>query len=448
MKHIILLIFISLFIFSCQNDNWKDEIEDLKKELAVHKQLIDALQKGITIKGVTQTDNGYSIEFSDGNSIILNNGKTSIIAIGDNGNWFIDGVDTGKSSQGEDGITPNIKIGINGNWFINGIDTGTKAQAINGTNGKDAPFIISIMETSAGFVFYLSDGSSILASKDLMKIAAWGDSLTPGYINTLQKMIGNNYKLINCAVGGESSLTIAARQGGIPMVLNNDVTLPADLTPAELGDKTNSLRSSYNNQMVTPLLQGGELTINNCTINDVECILKWTGKTWNDPNGLYTLQRAVEGELVTLNEGSILYTSAMMKYRNLHANVFFMGQNGGFSGDITKLIDQYKKMIEFSGSNNYIVIGFHKNGTIDKMREYEMGLQQAFGAKFINLREYMSTRALSDAGLVPTNDDIEAMNVGLCPPQLLADNVHFTAIGNKLLATLIYNRFRLIGIVR
>lgn len=81
-------------------------------------------------------------------------GKTPYI--GDNGNWWIDGVDTGikatgssgsdgsdgKDGQdgkdgedGKDGLTPYI--GSNGNWWIGNTDTGIKAAGVNGADGKD-----------------------------------------------------------------------------------------------------------------------------------------------------------------------------------------------------------------------------------------------------------------------------------------------------------------------
>ena len=37
----------------------------------------------------------------------------SLVAIGENGNWFIDGIDTGVWAQGV-----VVAIGENGNWFI------------------------------------------------------------------------------------------------------------------------------------------------------------------------------------------------------------------------------------------------------------------------------------------------------------------------------------------
>lgn len=82
--------------------------------------------------------------------------------IGQNGNWWIDGEDTGIPAigkdgedgadgedgkdgvdgedgkdgvDGEDGQMPDITIGSNGNWWINGVDTGKPASGKDGANG-------------------------------------------------------------------------------------------------------------------------------------------------------------------------------------------------------------------------------------------------------------------------------------------------------------------------
>lgn len=64
--------------------------------------------------------------------------------IGDNGNWYIDGEDTGIPAKGQDGNDGNdgkdgskITIGDNGNWYIDGEDTGVKAFGQDGQNGQD-----------------------------------------------------------------------------------------------------------------------------------------------------------------------------------------------------------------------------------------------------------------------------------------------------------------------
>lgn len=132
-------------------------------------------------------------------------GHTPVIEIGENGNWIIDGEDTGISAKGLDGVdgidgedgvsivsiektsseglidtytitysdnststftvvngkqgeqgiqgepgrdghTPVIEIGKNGNWVIDGVDTGVKAQGLNGNDGLDGKDGLSAYE--------------------------------------------------------------------------------------------------------------------------------------------------------------------------------------------------------------------------------------------------------------------------------------------------------------
>lgn len=66
--------------------------------------------------------------------------------IGNNGNWWINGVDTGHQAKGDkgdkgdtgstgaDGHTPTI--GNNGNWWINGVDTGLPSRGEKGDSGN------------------------------------------------------------------------------------------------------------------------------------------------------------------------------------------------------------------------------------------------------------------------------------------------------------------------
>lgn len=176
MKYFLLLILVAIFATSCADDSWKAELEAIKTELANQKALIEALQNNASITGIEQGNDNYTIHFSDGQSITLTNGQTPIITIGENGNWFINGEDTGKPSQGEngengtdgangtdgvDGQTPTIEIGSNGNWYINGTDTGVKAEGTDGTHGIDAPYITSIVNDKRNLIFTFSDGTQL-----------------------------------------------------------------------------------------------------------------------------------------------------------------------------------------------------------------------------------------------------------------------------------------------
>ena len=96
-------------------------------------------------------------------------------------------------------------------------------------------------------------------------ILCWGDSLTAGaggngttYPKTLQTLLGSLYSVQNFGVGGENSLGISARQGGIPVLLKRDVTLPATTDVVIIGDSSDSgIISSWNSSNIRILLQGG-----------------------------------------------------------------------------------------------------------------------------------------------------------------------------------------------
>lgn len=56
--------------------------------------------------------------------------------IGSNGNWWINGEDTGYPSKGVDGHSPEITIGTNGNWYIDGVDTNRPSRGPQGPGGS------------------------------------------------------------------------------------------------------------------------------------------------------------------------------------------------------------------------------------------------------------------------------------------------------------------------
>ena len=280
-------------------------------------------------------------------------------------------------------------------------------------------------------------------------VCTWGDSLTAGaggsgttYPNVLQSLLGDEFQVINCGVGGENAITIAARQGGIPMLLAHSVELPADNSEVIIGDKWNSLISSWNGRVVAPLLQGEAAeTVNNCFIDGIECVIRWTGTAWNDPKGLYTIRRVSADSLpVMLNEKSVVFTSSMKKYKSQFANVFFIGQNLGYA-DNADLVSQYKAMIDFSNCRNYIILGL-TSGTGKERAELESLMTKEFGDYYINLREYLATQGLQDAGITPTQMDIDAMQNGEVPPSLLHDHVHFNAKGYELIGKWVYQQFQ------
>ncbi|WP_442844805.1 PL29 family lyase N-terminal domain-containing protein [Leeuwenhoekiella sp. H156] len=447
MRRNIVLLALVFFCFNSCVSELREDLDNLRREVNAQAQILEALQANLSITGVEEDTNGYRIVFSDGSAINLEDGKTPIIKIGASGNWFVDGVDTGVNAMAQDGMTPTVEIGNSGNWIINGTDTGTAA---NGVEGADAPRITAIVQTLTGFQFDFSDGSILKVPYAIgnKRIACWGDSLTAGnqWPVLLQNILGATYSIVNCGVGGENSLTIGARQGGLPMYIDKPFVFPEDTEELILGDYVNPPFMSLHTPEadVRPLLQGGFSTVNSCKIGGIECILRWTGTSWNDADGKYTIQRKYPGESYSVPAQSLVFTSSMRELRNLYANIYFIGQNGGFSSP-DDLVAQYKKIAEFSGSADYIIIGLHKAGSVSRMKAIETAMQAEFGARFINLRRYLASNALRDGGYTPTPEDLFAMEMGECPPQFLSDGVHFNEKGNRVIANLTYQRMLDLG---
>ncbi len=323
----------------------------------------------------------------------------------------------------------------------------------------------------------------ILSCSDTPKkeIVCWGDSLTAphnskdikgmvrriikgaDYPEYLSEMLGDEYEIINGGVGGENTLTIMARQGAYPMKLAHDVIIfKSDETMYETfigNNDINAFISTYNNKPVTPLLQcdwdkDSPAQINPCTISGKLFSLSSQAKFWKENDKYkfkynYFITPEDKWETTdTIKAGSIVNTYAMKNLRGKYANVFFIGQNGGFE-DTADLIKQLRAMISYSKSNRYIVLSFHtpnkQINSIIRMKEMEDSLQQAFGKHYINLREYMVKNGLADADLTPTKADKESIANGHVPTQLMTDGTHFTTVGYKEIATLVVQKMKELG---
>ena len=113
--------------------------------------------------------------------------------IGTNGNWWIGETDTGIPAtgyQGEDGLTPYI--GDNGNWWIGSTDTGVRAAGQNGKDGQDGKDGASGKDGQDGKDG--ADGKDGIGIADLV-INENGElvvTLTDGTVKNLGKVTGSD----------------------------------------------------------------------------------------------------------------------------------------------------------------------------------------------------------------------------------------------------------------
>ena len=119
---------VDIGVLKTQLGNLADTVGNLKLQKGEDGE--DGITPHIGDNGnwfIGEVDTGKTSKGADGA-----NGFTP--TIGENGNWFIGGEDTGETSKGANGFTPTI--GANGNWFINGVDTEKVALGAEGKEGK------------------------------------------------------------------------------------------------------------------------------------------------------------------------------------------------------------------------------------------------------------------------------------------------------------------------
>lgn len=128
---------------SCKD--YDDDINNLQSQIDELKTLQEKIQKqidnGAILTSVTPTGDGVVLALSNGNSYTIKNGVNgangtngkdgqngkdgkdgSVVTIGENGNWFIDGKDTKLAAKGKDGA--NGKDGQNGDYYVPNATTG------------------------------------------------------------------------------------------------------------------------------------------------------------------------------------------------------------------------------------------------------------------------------------------------------------------------------------
>ncbi|WP_163173230.1 hypothetical protein [Bacteroides sp. 51] len=191
---------LSSSFVACSSDDYDDDIKRLEELIDANKKSIDALNTTIAngqwVKSVTPISNGVKITLGNDTSYEITNGKDgadggagtagSVVKIGDNGNWFIDNVDTGVPAKGQDGKDGEdgkdgssgsasvFTLGDNGNLFVDGKDTGVHIgkEGITAVWADGALALFGVEGFEDGYKIVLN--SACLSS--LQFVPAWIDN--------------------------------------------------------------------------------------------------------------------------------------------------------------------------------------------------------------------------------------------------------------------------------
>lgn len=268
----------------------------------------------------------------------------------------------------------------------------------------------------------------------LPRIICWGDSLTAGsggggtdYPSILANLIKLEVK--NYGVGGETSEQIAYRQGGKKFFVDA-VVIPSTTSKIAIN------LINENGERIN-LLDQGSSGINPCTIGGV------TGEiTLDKGSDTYYFKRQVAG-----NEVSVLSNTQVLTYGIIDNNpndiiIIFSSTNDRTSIDKAKnIVAIQRAMIKCSGSTKFIIIGPTRNFEEDIISV----LNNEYGSNYFNFRKYLLENALSDANIMPSEQDNKDLQNGVVPASLRSDDIHGNKIYYELLGKQMYKKIMDLG---
>lgn len=282
-------------------------------------------------------------------------------------------------------------------------------------------------------------------------IKCYGDSITQGmgyesnlektYPGWLKSFLGDDYTVLNGGVPSEATYTIMSRQGALSLFTNKEFKFGAGEDIITIGDKNDNgfvTSTGVNIDLVYHL--GNQISINDITIDGVKYTILIEDFVWSPRSCTVKLKREDASVAVTIPKGASVEFSNTATADSL--NIYLMGANGHYIST-DDLIAQYKAMVDYHGSNNYLIVIPFTNTNYDK-KFYE-----AFGDHCISFREAAITYGLEFEGITPTAADNEKIAEGLVPPSLCLNNtydVHLNEKGYHLLATLLYEKGRFIEV--
>lgn len=265
-----------------------------------------------------------------------------------------------------------------------------------------------------------------------LRVACWGDSYTdggpvPGGLTSswptfLNAAIPAN--VVNCGVGGQTSGTIAIRQGGLAV----SVTLPSGIpsgTSATSGTFSLATPTIAQSLTVVGSLQGipGTLNLAEADLNG---------------NGTCTFTRSQAGTSIACNNA--LFTPDQGRTERESTCVLWFGKNdqainpAAMQLSLERSIDA---MISYltPDSKHFLVLSVatltsETTGTSghNLTTSVNSALAARYGSNFFDIRAALIQEGLQLAGLTPTAADLSDIAGDTIPRQLrMADGSHFTA---------------------
>ena len=310
-------------------------------------------------------------------------------------------------------------------------------------------------------------------------IVCWGDSLTAGssgnvsYPSVLQKYIDTymcdiydfastledatgysrqdwtqftvSIPVVNMGTGKENSATVLGRSGAVPFVISKNFVIPAD-TESVLIDFR-----SPDNKVVSPLT-AGNAGMNPVTIAGVEgtITLETNKQTWVQS---YYFTRTEPGEEVSVEKGEEIITANTDAYKD-YLHIVWLGTYDQINNP-AQLVSDTKALLARQAKNpdRYLVLGpctirgSWVSADVTAMDAIDSAMQQAFGNHYVNVRKYLRSDGLTDAGITPSKEEKNIIQTGQMPPNFRSNDgsANLNGTAYKLIGKLVYDRMESLG---
>jgi len=255
--------------------------------------------------------------------------------------------------------------------------------------------------------------------RSVLPITCWGDSQTgnddsSALMWTKVMATGLGVAVTNRGFPGETSSGIAAKSGAIPAVWRSGGTIPASgSVDVVLVDHVKVMLWWH------PM---------KCSIAGVHGVLSRSpdisgGTPSEDYPAIFT--RDTPGGAVAVSA----YAPFIPDDVSLRGNMTIIMAGRNNTGDPARALSDTAAMIDFlTGTDRkWAVLSQITGAGRDAIND---GLKAAYGRHYWDMLPYLvSTQALSDAGITPTQADLDAISAGNIPPSFTSDGVHLNGAG-------------------
>ena len=309
-------------------------------------------------------------------------------------------------------------------------------------------------------------------------IVCWGDSLTAGssgnvsYPSTLQKYI-NTYMcdiyefystidnaqdysrldwsqytvsipVVNMGSGKESCATVLGRSGVSPYVVGDYFEIPAEPEAVAITIKSES------GETVAPLT-AGNVGVNPVTINGVEGTVTLVSE--DQGGNAYRFTRSQAGDPIAVEPGTQIATAAAGQYRD-YVHVVWIGTYDNVNKP-ENLVASVKQLLSRQAQNpdRYLVLGpctvkgSWSGVSANTMNAIDSAMLQEFGNHYINVRKYLMSDGMTDAGLTVSREEKTQIQQGQVPASFRsnANGADLSGTAYKLIGKLVYDRMESLG---